>query len=32
MKAAVFKEPNKPLYIEEIAMPEPDEGEILKKS
>ena len=31
MKAAVFKEQNKPLYIQEIPMPEPCEGEILIK-
>lgn len=31
MKAAVFKEQNKPLVIEEIPIPEPKEGEILVK-
>lgn len=31
MKAALFKEPNKPLYIEEIPVPQPDEGEIIIK-
>ena len=31
MKAAVFKEPDKPLYIEEIPVPEVNEGEILIK-
>jgi len=31
MKAAVFKEPNKPLLIEESPVPEPTEGEILIK-
>jgi len=31
MKAAVFKEPNKPLCIEEIPTPAPEEGEILVK-
>lgn len=31
MKAALFKEPNKPLYIEEIPIPELNEGEILIK-
>lgn len=31
MKAAIFKEPNKPLVIEEISVPQPGEGEILVK-
>ena len=31
MKAAIFKEPNKPLVIEEIPTPVPEEGEILIK-
>lgn len=31
MKAALFKEPNKPLYIEEIPIPQVNEGEILIK-
>jgi 6-hydroxycyclohex-1-ene-1-carbonyl-CoA dehydrogenase len=31
MKAAVFKEPNKPLAIEDVPMPEPGPGEVLVK-